>query len=413
MTRIGRPRQPEAGPSPALRLPRSARASGAGARARALRAVAVELARRVRRYAWPTAAGTPNRVFLRDRLVALPLLAVVGFGAFGWAYAGVRDDSVYLRDRLAPALVGLADARASLFIAQGEAEENLAEGRAAEIGGLSERYRTRVARATQSLNQVTRSGALTVAEEQELRVVSALVVDYTGWIGRAQAHARDPLLRKAELTYARSMLCSAPVAAPESGGRYPSCPPSTGSGATAIVDRVSGLERQLRERLAERAGWGSGVLAAAVVCGLALALFAVGLGRTVVFLRRRFRIRLSLPLAAAALPLLAVPLLTADALLAQHAQRETLPLADTLAEATSPETETVAEEHPFGAPVPQAVETLTGRIDGSLAAGRLPFLDGTAPFVFPVGLAAAGLIGGALHAYRREYLVVTRRGAAA
>ncbi len=403
MSRSGRPRRAEAGPPPALRLPR---------RARALGAVAVELARRVRRYAWSTAAGTPNRVFLRDRLVALPLLAVVGFGAFGWAYAHVRDDSAYVRDRLAPALVGLADARASLFIAQGEAEENLAEGRATEIGGLSERYRTRVARATQSLNQVTRSGALTVAEEQELRVVSALVVDYTGRIGRAQGHITDPVLREAELSYARSMLCSTRIAAPRSGDRYPSCPPTTGSAATAIVDRVSGLERRLRERLADRAGWGSGVLAAAVVAGLALTLFAAGLVRTVVFLHRRFRIRLSLPLAAAALPLLAVPLLAADALLAQHAQRETLPLADTLAGGTSPEAETVAEEHPFGAPVPQAVEVLADRIDESLADGRLAFLDGTAPFVFPAGLVAAGLVGGALHGYRREYLVVTRRGAA-
>jgi hypothetical protein len=403
VTRTGRQRHPEADTPPAARLAR---------RARALGAVAVELARRVRRHAWPTAAGTPNRVFLRDRLVVLPLLAVMGFGAFGWAYAHVRDDSAYVRDRLAPALVGLADARASLFIAQGEAEENLAEGRAAEIGGLSERYRTRVARATQSLNKVTRSGALTVAEEQELRVVSALVVDYTGWIGRAQGHVTDPVLREAELTYARSMLCSARITAPRAGGRYPSCPPGTGSGATAIVDRVSGLERRLRERLADRAGWGSGVLAAAVVSGLALTLFAAGLVRTVVFLRRRFRIRLSLPLAAAAVPLLAVPLLTADALLAQHAQRETLPLADTLAGGTSPEAETVAEEHPFGAPVPQAVEVLADRIDDSLADGRLAFLDGTAPFVFPAGLVAAGLIGGALHGYRREYLVVTRRGAA-
>ena len=162
----------------AIRLRRAARGAGTGTLwgvrllrgARAGGAVSAELARRVRRYAWP-AAGTRNRVFLRDRLVALPLLAVVAFGTLGWAYADVRDDSAYVQDRLAPALVDLANAKASLFVAQGEAEENLDEGRAAELGGLSERYRTRVARATQSLNQVTRSGALTVAEEQELRVV--------------------------------------------------------------------------------------------------------------------------------------------------------------------------------------------------------------------------------------------------
>jgi hypothetical protein len=402
VSRTRRLRHTRAAPPLPVRLLRGVRAVGA---------VAAELARRVRRYLWPTAAGTRNRVFLHDRLVALPLLAVVGFGAFGWAYADVRGDSAYVRDRLAPALVNLADARASLFIAQGEAQENLADGRAAELSGLSERYRTRVARATQSLNQVTRSGALTVAEEQELRVVSALVVDYTGWIGRAHRDVTDPVLRKAELSYARDMLCSTRLAVADSADRYPACPPATGSGATAIVDRVAGLERQLRERLEDRAGWGGGVIAAAVVCGLALVLFAAGLWRTVAFLRRRFRIRISVPLAAAALPLLAVPLLTADALLAQHAQEETLSVADALAERTSPETETVAEERPFADPAPQAIEVLADRIDDGLADGRLAFLDGTAPFVFPAGLAGAGLIGGALHTYRREYLVVTRPGA--
>ncbi|MDW4905721.1 hypothetical protein RB628_10300 [Streptomyces sp. ADMS] len=377
---------------------------------RAAAAVTAELARRVRRYAWPSTAGRRNRAYLRDRLVAVPLLAVVAFGAFGWAYAGVRGDSAYVRDRVAPALVDLADARASLLIAQGEAEQSLDEGRAAELGGLSERYRTRIARATQRLNQVTRGGALTLAEEQDLRVASALVVDYTAWIGRAQGHAADPVLRDAELTYARSMLCSAPAVA-ERADRYPECPPGTDSDATAIVDRVSGLEEQLRERLADRAAWGTGVIAAAVVSWLALVLLAAGLWRTVSFLRRRFRLRLSIPLTVASLPLLALPLLTADALLAQHAQHRALPVADALAERTSPKTESIVEERPFDGPDPGAIEVLESRIDDGLADGRLAFLDGAAPFVFPTGLACAALAGAALHGYRREYLVVTRQGA--
>jgi hypothetical protein len=364
----------------------------------------------VHRYAWPSGGGHRNRAYLRDRLVALPLLAVVAFGALGWAYAGVRGDSAYIRDRAAPALVDLADARASLLIAQGEAERNLAEGRAAELSGLSERYRTRIARATQSLNQVTRSGALTVAEEQELRVVSALVVDYTGWIGQAQGHATDPVLRDAGLAYARSMLCSQAAAATDKDP-YPACPAATGSAATSIVDRVSGLEGRLRARLAERAAWGPDTIAATVIAVLALVLLATGLWRTVSFLRHRFRIRLSIPLAVAALPLLAVPFLTVDALLALHAQHETLPVADALAERTSPETETVAEERPFTGPEPQAIETLGARIDEGLADGRLVLLDGIAPFVFPAGLVGAAVIAGTLHAYRREYLVVTRPGA--
>jgi hypothetical protein len=373
--------------------------------------VVAELARRLWRHAWPSTTGRRNRTYLRERLVALPLLAVVAFGALGWAYADVRDDSAYLRSRLAPALVGLANARASLFIAHGEAVANLDGTGAVELVGLSQRYRTRVARATQSLNQVARSGALTVAEEQELRVVSALVVDYTERIGRARSNARDAVLRDAELSYARSMLCSTPVAAADRQERYPPCRPVTGAGATSIVDRVAGLERELRGRLADRAAWGPGVLAAAAVAGVALVLLAAGLWRTTVFLRHRFRIRLSLPLAVAALPLLAVPLLTADALLAQHAQSRTVPLAHSLAARTSPRTETIAEERPFDGPDPRAVEVLEARIDDTLSDGRLAFLDGVAPFVLPAGSAGAVLVGGALHAYRREYLVVARPGA--
>lgn len=378
---------------------------------RATASIAAELARRVRRYAWPSTTGRRNRAYLRDRLVALPLLAVVVFGAFGWAYADVRGDSAYVRDRVAPALADLADAKASLLIAQGEAEKSLDEGRAAELGGLNERYRTRIARATQRLNQVTRGGALTVAEEQDLRVASALVVDYTGWIGRAQGHATDPVLRDAELTYARSMLCSAPAVTEEREDRYPECSAGTGPGATAIVDRVSGLEERLRERLADRAAWGTGVITAATVSALAFVLLAAGLWRTVAFLRRRFRIRLSIPLTAAALPLLALPLLTADALLAQHAQDAAVPVADALAERTSPATEAIVEERPFDGPDPGAIEVLESRIDDELADGRLALLDGAAPLVFPTGLACAAVIGGALHGYRREYLVVTRGGA--
>ncbi|MFL5994821.1 MAG: hypothetical protein ACJ736_11010 [Streptomyces sp.] len=379
---------------------------------RAVAAVTTGLARRVLRYAWPSTAGRRNRAYLRDRLLALPLLAVVAFGALGWAYAGVRGDSAYIRERAAPALVDLADARASLLIAQGEAQRNLDEGRAAELSGLSERYRTRIARATQSLNQVTRSGALTVAEEQELRVVSALVVDYTSWIGRAQGHATDPVLRDADFTYARSMLCSQALT-PTTANPYPACRPTTGSAATSIVDRVTGLEARLRARLADRAAWGAGTIAAAVIAALAFTLLAAGLWRTVSFLHHRFRIRLSIPLAAAALPLLAVPFLTADALLALDAQHKTVPVAAALAEQTSPKTETVAEERPFAGPDPEAIETLQARIDDELADGRLAFLDGVAPFVFPVGLTAAAVIAGALHAYRREYLVVSRPGAVA
>ncbi|GGZ35774.1 hypothetical protein [Streptomyces poonensis] len=389
--------------------------------ASATAAVAAELARRVRRYAWPSAAGRRNSAYLRDRLVALPLLAVVAFGAFGWAYAGVRGDLAHVRDRLAPALVDLADAKASLLIAQTEADRNLGDDGAAELSGLSERYRIRVARATQSLNQALRGGALTRGEEQELRVVSALVVDYTAWVARAQGHATDSVLRDAELTYARTMLCPTSPPKDRTGRKPPTCvaqssdTATTGSAATTIVDRVADLEQRVRNRIAARAAWGSGVITAAAVSGAAFLLLAAGLLRTTVFLRRRFRIRLSVPLAAAAVPLFAVPLLVWDAWRAHGAQDEAVTVADALVEGVTADTEIGAEERPFDRTGPRErskpIAELASQVDGELAEGRIAVLDEAAPFVLPAGLATAALAGGALHAYRREYLVVVRPGA--
>ncbi|MER5184628.1 hypothetical protein ABT009_41070 [Streptomyces sp. NPDC002896] len=399
---------------------------------RAVVAVGAEMGRRLWRYAWPAPAGRSNRAYLRDRLIALPLLSVIAFGAFGWAYADVRGDSAYLRDHIAPALVDLAEARVSLQIAQAEAGRALLdEDGAVELSGLSERYRTRMKRATQSLSQVAQHGALTVSEQQKLDVVSGLLVDYSGWINRAQADD-DRTLREAELTYAQNMLCDTnprndtgsdtagkDTESGTGGGTgddttYPECRRSTGSAATAttIVDRISALERGLRGRLEARAAWGGGVLAALAVAAVAFVLLAVGVARTVVFLRHRFRIRLSLPLLVAALPLAAVPMLAADAVLAYHAQQQVVPSADDLSDRTSPDTEVLAEDQWAGNLSPHAIDALESSVDDELAAGRLSFLDGVAPFVMPVGVVGAAVIGGALHTYRREYLLIARPGAA-
>ncbi|MGW1025906.1 hypothetical protein ACWD4J_19830 [Streptomyces sp. NPDC002577] len=390
-------------------------------------AVGAEMGRRLWRYAWPSPAGRSNRAYLRDRLIALPLLAVIAFGTFGWAYADVRGDSAYLRDHIAPTLVDLADARVSLEIAQGEASEALLdEDGAVELSGLSERYRTRMSRATQSLNQIAQHGALTVPEQQKLSVVSGLLADYGGWINRAQADG-DRALRRAELSYAQSMVCDMSPGSDtgksksksEGNGKsddtmYPECRRSTGSSATAttIVDRISSLERVLRGRLKARAAWGGGVIAALAVSAVAFVLLSAGLTRTVVFLRHRFRIRLSLPLMVAALPLAAIPLPAVDAVLAYHAQQQVVPSASDLSGRTSPDTEVLAEQQWGGSLNPLAIRALESSVDHELDTGRLSFLDGVAPFVMPVGVVAAAVIGGALHTYRREYLLLARPGAA-
>ncbi|MCF3124648.1 hypothetical protein IPZ68_33820 [Streptomyces arenae] len=356
-----------------------------------------------------------NRVYLRERMITLPLLAVVAAASFGWAYAEVRGDSAALRDSYAPALGGLADAQMSLRIADREAEHSLAAGESVRLSGIGKRYRTRTTRATQSLNQVSRSGALTTAERQELDVVSGLVVDYGTWIAFAQTNVGDPALRDAGLSYARSMLCSALAEGERSNDiHYPPCAAGPGGdGASdAVVDRISTLEDRLRARVGDRAELGAPVIAAGVVAALALGFLGCGLWRTQVFLRHRLRLPVSIPLLAAALPLLAVPFLTTDAVLAHRAQQRVVTTADALTHRTTPTVESTIDERPFDEPDPLLIASLDDDIADDLAGGRVSWLDGAAPWVAPAGVLCAALMYAALRGYRREYVLISRSGAA-
>ncbi|GGS05453.1 hypothetical protein GCM10010252_50220 [Streptomyces aureoverticillatus] len=370
--------------------------------------------RRAWRWLWATESGCArNHAYLRDRLLALPLLTVLTFTPFAWAHTTLREDAEYLRTQAAPALVDLADARASLQIADREAQDSLRAGRAVELSGLSERYRTRTSRATQRLNQVARSGALSTPERQDLDVVAGLVADYGTWTAWAQANAADRALREAALAYARSILCSArEPARADRPDAHRACRPATGFTATAVVDRVTALERALQERLSDRAEPGAGVLVAFGVSGVAFLLLVRGFWRTQVFLHRRFRLYVSLPLLAAALPLLALPLLAVDAVLVQGAQRSAESTARALSDETSPRIESDAAAEPFGKPDRYVIAALEDSVDDELAEGRLAFLDGAPAWAAPAGLLSAAVTGATLHGYRREYVRLTRPGAA-
>ncbi|CAM5668689.1 Integral membrane protein OS=Streptomyces alboniger OX=132473 GN=CP975_14945 PE=4 SV=1 [Streptomyces alboniger] len=380
-----------------------------------LRPAAAGALRRLRAHLWPArhVEQPRNRVYLRERMVTLPLLAVVASLAFGWAYGEIRADSAALHRSHTPALGGLADAEMSLRIADREAGRSLSAGKSVRLSGIGRRYLTRTTRATQNLNQVARSGALTTAERQELDVVSGLVVDYGNWITFAQHNADDPVLRGTGLSYARDMLCTAPTPVRTTTlDGFPPCEPGTGSDATSVVGRISALESSLRGRVEERASLGAGVSVAAVTAAACLVLLAVGLWRTQLFLHHRFHLRFSLPLAAAALPLLTVPFLTADAVLAQCAQQRAVTAVGKLSDRTSPAVESRAEEHPYDRPDPHLIGTLESGARHDLATGRLRALTGAAPWVAPTGLLCGVLIYATLHGYRREYVHIARPGAA-
>ncbi|TVL91020.1 hypothetical protein [Streptomyces sp. SAJ15] len=258
----------------------------------------------------PTAEGPSTAGFLRRRTFVLPTLALVVLVLSTVAFHDVHGRTERLSNRLTPALVQLAQARTALELAQAEAERRLRE----EDGlvELGETYRLQLTQAAQSLNQVAQSGALNRAQEQELRVVSGLVVGYGEKIAWAERHRTSPLLRNAGLDYAAGMLRDPPrgtrpgtAGAAEAGGSA-----ATDGDPSTILGRIGRLEAQLRDEVDDVVAWSPLTLAFAASTLCAAVVFAVTALGTLVFLCHRLRL-LSLQLAVAAVPVLLLPLLLA------------------------------------------------------------------------------------------------------
>ncbi|MFH8929156.1 hypothetical protein ACH4D4_19050 [Streptomyces pristinaespiralis] len=236
--------------------------------------------------------------FLRRRMLVLPALALVALALCAAAYSDVHGRSDRLRHRSVPALEGLAQARTSLVLAGKQAELRLLEARQAGRVELGETYRSRLTEASQSLNRVAQTGALSRGQEQELRVVSGLVVAYGDKIAWADRNRSSKLLRTAGVEYAAGLLGS------------PDTDPAEGQDPTTVLDRIEEMESLLRQESGDLAAWSPLTLTAAGAAVLTTALFGFLTVGTAVFLRDRLRL-VSLQLAACALPVLVTPLLLA------------------------------------------------------------------------------------------------------
>lgn len=297
-----------------------------------------------RRAAGRTTGGSrPTAAFLRRRMLVLPALAVVALALSAAAYSDVHGRTERLRDRNAPALVDLAQARTSLELAQKQAELRLLTARYAGLVELGETYRSLLTEASQSLNRVAQSRALHKAQEQELRVVSGLVVAYGDKIAWADRHRTSKVLRDAGVDYAAELLGGQDTAAAghdtgkagqdtaaagqhtEKAGRGKGKAAQSREGPkkepTAILDRIEELEHQLREENRDLAAWSPLTLSAAAAAALVVALFAVTALGTWVFLRERLRL-ISVQLAVAALPVLVTPVLLAMGGAEEHGAQE-------------------------------------------------------------------------------------------
>ncbi|PVE11094.1 hypothetical protein [Streptomyces scopuliridis] len=250
--------------------------------------------------------------FLLGRMLLLPAVAFTVLALAATAYFDLQDRTEQLRDRYAPALVELTHARVSLTLAQHEAELRLGRGDhglPAQIAlvGLGERYPALLTEASQSLNNVAQTKALRKAQEQEVRVISGLVVAYDGWINWANSHYGSDVLRKSGMEYAAGVLGkdTGPIDAT----------------APALLDRIRSLEKALRADVDDLSAWSALPVGAASAALLAALVFTFTVVGTLSFVRGQLRIRSSL-LTVYAVPVLLVLVVLAFGAIGQHeAQR--------------------------------------------------------------------------------------------
>ncbi|MFI6695448.1 hypothetical protein ACIBLA_27615 [Streptomyces sp. NPDC050433] len=249
--------------------------------------------------------------FLFSRMLLLPTLALTVLALAGTAYLDLHDRTQQLRERYAPAMVELAQARTSLALAHTEAELRLGDNGKdpllqTDLVGLGERYPSLLTEAAQSLNNAAQTEALRTAQEQEVRVVSGLVVAYDDWIGWADSHQESPPLRAAGLNYASSLLGDA----------------GKGADPTTVLRRISTLEEELKADASELSGWSALSVVTASGALLALLVIVFAVVGTLDFIQAQLRVR-SLALALYALPvLLVLGVLVLGAFDQQRAQRE-------------------------------------------------------------------------------------------
>lgn len=192
--------------------------------------------------------------------------------AIGWG----RGDAEKMRTAAVPAGAGLAAARQSLVEADTAALDSFANPRTA-TAGLSEAYRTAIAAASRQLAQVSEAD-LDATASQNAQVVESLLATYQGLLQQAAlyfyADPRSPLA-EAYLQYGYDLLHD------------------------EMLPLMDVLRAQIRENTPDVSGWARHVLWIVPVVVL-LAFLAA----TQIFLARRFRRTLSLPLLLATVAVL-------------------------------------------------------------------------------------------------------------
>lgn len=194
------------------------------------------------------------------------------------AVLSVLDAARTVRDRTTEAVLEVAAARAALSEADQAAIDAFRTGEA-NLAGPGQDYANSLAGASQSLAKVAEANQAGAAGTGTLQVVEGLVAAYSGAVGQADAHFRQPgseVLGVADLWYA-SRLLHGP------------------DGVLAQLTALQGLQRAALDDQLED-GMSPGLLPVWLLAPAAAAAVLVG---TQWYLWRRFRRRFNLPLLGA------------------------------------------------------------------------------------------------------------------
>lgn len=224
-----------------------------------------------------TRAKASTRQRLARLRAALLLTTVVVLAVAIAAFLNVSDTADTIRDRTTTAMLEVVSARAALAEAN-QAAIGSFDSPEAPLAGPGQDYQNRMAAASQSLARVAEFNQAGADGAGRLQVIEGLVTAYTASIGQADAHFRDDstLLGITDMWYASRLLRA-------DGG---------------ILPELQELQNDQRQALDEQ------VTPAFTTWLLALWLIAIVillflLAKTQVYLRRRFRRRLNLPLVTA------------------------------------------------------------------------------------------------------------------
>jgi hypothetical protein len=248
-------------------------------------AIATEFGQRL----WLRVRGpdrSTTRRLLLGLLAGLLTLSVLVFLTGLLAFARVHDTAEAVRARTVPAIGEIAAAKSAMLRADHAAIVSFTTG-GVQLSGPGDDFQNQIAVASQSLTRVAEHNMASESGSGILQLVEGLVVSYTGMIGQADAHFRQPggeNLGAVDLWNASRLL----------------------HGALATqLDALSTLQREALERQLASTAMTPG--AAVVVFLPVAALLALLVFANLVFFRRfRRRVNLGLVFAAAVLIALAV-----------------------------------------------------------------------------------------------------------